>query len=170
VEILNENEVIKKLKKIEVEIIRRKDNNKLLSYNTGVKVHQKQIIFHKNTSRNRWVFGGNRTGKTECGAVEVIYLARGNHPYKKNKENTSGWVVSLSTQVQRDVAQQKILHYLNPDWIEDVVMLSGRKDSPGSGVIDHIIIKNVFNGVSRIGFKSCDQGREKFQGTGLDYV
>ncbi len=167
---MNENEVIKKLKKIEVEIIRRKDNNKLLSYNTGVKVHQKQIIFHKNTSRNRWVFGGNRTGKTECGAVEVIYLARGNHPYKKNKENTSGWVVSLSTQVQRDVAQQKILHYLNPDWIEDVVMLSGRKDSPGSGVIDHIIIKNVFNGVSRIGFKSCDQGREKFQGTGLDYV
>lgn len=79
-------------------------------------------------------------------------------------------MVSLSTQVQRDVAQQKILYYLNPDWVEDIVMLSGRKDNPESGVIDHILIKNVSGEISKIGFKSCDQGREKFQGTSLDYV
>ena len=96
------------------------------------------------TKRNRWVFGGNRSGKTECGAVETIYLARGNHPFKENKKNVEGWVVSLSTQVQRDVAQKKILNYLNPDWIEEVVMLSGRKDYPENGVIDYIKIKNVF--------------------------
>lgn len=139
-------------------------------YNKGEKIHKKQIAFHKSTKRNRWVFGGNRTGKTECGAVECIWLARGIHPYKNNKESVSGWVVSLSTQVQRDVAQKKILHYLNPEWIEDIVMAQGRKDSPENGVIDLIKIKNVSGQISTIGFKSCDQGREKFQGTSLDFV
>ncbi|MGN1208339.1 MAG: terminase large subunit domain-containing protein [Christensenellales bacterium] len=163
-------ELLKKLNLINNEILRRKKNNKLLTYNTGKVVHEKQILFHKCKKKNRWVFGGNRTGKTECGAVETIYLARGIHPFRENKPNTSGWVVSLSTQVQRDVAQSKILNYLNPDWIEDIVMLSGRKDSLACGIIDKILIKNVFGGISTIGFKSCDQGREKFQGTSLDYV
>ena len=148
----------------------RKKKNKLLDYNAGEKKHLKQIEFHKCNKKNRWVFGGNRSGKTECGAVEVIYMARGCHPYRDIKGATSGWVVSLSTQVQRDVAQNKILRYLNPDWIHDVVMLSGRKDSYENGVIDYILIKNVFGTLSKIGFKSCDQGREKFQGTSLDYV
>lgn len=163
-------DIINSVNKIVAEQNRRKLNSKLKFYNTGELVHKKQIEFHKCKKRNRWVFGGNRTGKTECGAVEVLYLARGNHPYKKTPKNTSGWVVSLSTQVQRDVAQQKILYYLNPDWIIDIVMLSGRKDNPSMGIIDHILIKNVNDGVSKIGFKSCDQGREKFQGTSLDYV
>lgn len=163
-------DIIYKLQKIYNEITFRYNKNKLLRYNTGKKVHKKQIAFHKCLKRNRWVFGGNRSGKTECGAVEAIYLARGNHPYKQNKKNVEGWVVSLSTQVQRDVAQRKILYYLNPDWIVDIVMLSGRKDYAESGVIDYIKIKNVFGGISKIGFKSCDQGREKFQGTSLDFV
>lgn len=97
-------------------------------------------------------------------------MARGVHPYRKNKKDTVGWVVSLSQQVQRDVAQKKILHYLRRDWIEEIVMLSGRRDSPESGVIDFIKVKNVLGGSSIIGFKSCDQGREKFQGSSLDYV
>ncbi len=152
------------------ELKRRKRNNKLFEYNSGEKVHKKQIAFHKCTKRNRWVFGGNRSGKSQCGAVEVVWLARGNHPYKTNKAKTDGWVVSLSQQVQRDVAQQKILYYINPDWIVDIVMLTGRKDSPESGVIDYILVKSVSGEVSKIGFKTCDQGREKFQGTSLDYV
>lgn len=162
--------ILDQIKQIQNELEVRKIKNRLSNYNIGQKVHIKQINFHKCNKKNRWVFGGNRTGKTECGAVEVVYLARGNHPYKKNNHSTNGWVVSLSTQVQRDVAQQKILYYLNPDWIEDIVMLTGRKDNATSGVIDHILIKNVFGKISRIGFKSCDQGREKFQGTSLDYV
>jgi len=162
--------VIEKIRMIEEIQNLRKSKNKLLSYNTGDKIHLKQVEFHKSTKKNRWVFGGNRSGKTECGAVEVVYLARGCHPYRKIERATSGWVVSLSTQVQRDVAQNKILNYLNEDWIEDVVMLSGRKDNYANGVIDYILIKNIFGTTSKIGFKSCDQGREKFQGTSLDYV
>lgn len=167
---MNVQEIVERIKEIDIELNKRNEKSNLEKYNSGKLKHKKQILFHKCLKKNRWVFGGNRSGKTECGAVETIWLARGCHPYRENKPNVSGWVVSLSTQVQRDVAQSKILHYLNKEWIEDIIMLSGRKDSPEVGIIDTIIIKNVFGGLSKIGFKSCDQGREKFQGTSLDFV
>ncbi len=163
-------EIVEKIIEIEEIQRKRKDEDNLANYNKGKKKHKKQIEFHKCKKKNRWVFGGNRSGKTECGAVEAIYLARGIHPYKKNKNNVFGWVVSLSSQVQRDVAQKKILHYLRKDFIHDIIMAEGRKDSPENGVIDQLIIKNAFGGLSTIGFKSCDQGREKFQGSSLDFV
>ncbi len=162
--------VIERIKIIEREEKRRKGDDRLAKYNVGEVVHQKQVAFHKCPKKNRWVFGGNRSGKTECGAVETVYMARGVHPFRQNKNNVFGWVVSLSQQVQRDVAQAKVLSYINPSWIEDVTMLSGKKDSLKYGVIDQIRIKNVFGGTSVIGFKSCDQGREKFQGSSLDFV
>ncbi|MCI8343314.1 MAG: hypothetical protein HFE25_02575 [Clostridia bacterium] len=163
-------ELLEKIKAIESEQKRRREQDALARYNTGGKRHKKQIAFHRCKKRNRWVFGGNRSGKTECGAAETVYLARGTHPYRKNKPNVFGWVVSPTAQVQRDVAQKKVLHYLRPDWIADIVMTNGRKDSPQTGVIDQIVVKNVFGGTSVIGFKSFDQGREKFQGSSLDFV
>lgn len=161
-------EIIGRINAIEYEQKRRK-NQPLARYNKG-KVHKKQMAFHMCQKRNRWVFGGNRSGKTECGAVETVWLARGIHPYRANKDNISCWVVSLSQQVQRDVAQQKILYYLDKRWIKQVVMLEGRRDSPQSGVIDYLLIENIFGGTSKIAFKSCEAGREKFQGTSLDFV
>ena len=161
--------LVKKILKLEKEINVRYNANKLNFYNKKGKVHKKQIAFHKCKKRNRWVFGGNRSGKTECGAVEVVYMACGNHPYRKNKV-TEGWVVSLSRQVQRDVAQRKILEYLPASYIEKIVMVSGGQDSAENGIIDFILVRSDVGGISRIGFKSCDQGREKFQGTSLDYV
>ena len=163
-------EIVEKIIEIEREIEKRRFDDALKEYNGGEKVHLKQLAFHKCLKRNRWVFGGNRSGKTECGAVECVYMARGIHPYRENRQGVHGWVVSLSAQVQRDVAQKKILRYLRKDWIDDIVMISGRKDAPENGVIDFIRVKNAFGGVSVIGFKSCDQGREKFQGASLDFV
>ena len=93
-------ETVRKILEIEREQKRRYRNNALARYNTE-RVHEKQMAFHRCAKRNRWVFGGNRTGKTECGAVETVWLARGNHPYRENKR-TDGWVVSLSRRVQRD--------------------------------------------------------------------
>lgn len=163
------NELKYKLSLINKEISQRKNENFLSKYNTGEIIHQKQMAFHKCLKKNRWVFGGNRSGKTECGAVETVWLARGIHPFRKNKK-IDCWVVSLSKQVQRDVAQAKILHYLKSNWIEKIVMNKGRQDSAESGVIDFILVRNVFGSLSKIGFRSCDQGREKFQGASLDFV
>lgn len=163
------NEIIEKIKSVERELEKRAQAP-IARYNAGGKKHKKQLAFHKCKKRNRWVFGGNRSGKTECGAVEAVWMARGIHPYRKNRPDVFGWVVSLTAQVQRDVAQKKILHYLRPDWIADIVMQSGKKDAPERGVVDQIAVKNVFGGISVIGFRSCDQGREKFQGSSLDFV
>ena len=112
-----EDKLIKRLLRIEKTIDLRYNANRLNFYNKKGKIHKKQLAFHKCKKRNRWVFGGNRSGKTECGAVEVAYLACGIHPYRKNKV-TEGWVVSLSRQVQRDVAQKKILQYLPQSYID----------------------------------------------------
>lgn len=168
---MNREEILSRIAEIDRELARRKkDTAALDNYNSGRKKHKKQLAFHKCKKRIRWVFGGNRSGKTECGAVETIWLLRGIHPYRKNRSDVFGWAVSLSQQVQRDVAQSKILKYLPKSWIADITMLSGRKDAPASGIIDQIKIKNVFGGISTLGFKSCDQGREKFQGSSLDFV
>ena len=72
-------EIVERLLSIEREMEKRKKADALAAYNVGEKVHQKQLDFHKCLKRNRWVFGGNRSGKTECGAVECVYLARGIH-------------------------------------------------------------------------------------------
>lgn len=158
-----------RLKILLAEKHRRNQKTPIDLYNTGDLIHKKQVAFHKCLKKNRWVFGGNRTGKTECGAVECVWLARGIHPYKKNQK-TDGWVVSVTTQVQRDVAQKKVLKYLKKEWIQDIIMLSGSKSSSEFGVIDKILVKNVFGSISSIGFKSLEQGREKFQGASLNYV
>lgn len=165
---MDERETVLKILAIERELSAR-SREPLASYNRD-KVHLKQMAFHRAAFRNRWVFGGNRSGKTECGAVEAVWLALGEHPYKQNRDGVQGWVVSLTRQVQRDVAQAKVLRYLPPRRVEEIVMESGRKGSPEYGIIDHIAVRNAFGGISRIGFKSCDQGREKFQGTSLDFV
>ncbi len=166
---MSKKELICRILEIEREIKSRREEKKLFSYNKK-KVHKKQIEFHKCQKKVRFVFGGNRSGKTECGAVEAVWRARGIHPYIKNRESVCGWIVSVSYEVQREVAQSKVLSYLPKDWIEDIVMASGRKGVPENGIIDHIVVKNVFGGLSRIGFKSLDQGREKFQGASLDFV
>lgn len=165
---MDEKQTVREILALEREQ-RRRAAEPLRLYNAE-KVHLKQMEFHRCGSRNRWVFGGNRSGKTECGAVESIWLALGEHPYKPNRPDVQGWVVSLTQQVQRDVAQSKILKYLPPRRIADIVMASGRKGAPEYGIIDHITVRNAFGGLSKIGFKSCDQGREKFQGTSLDFV
>ena len=166
----DEKAVIERLLELEREVALRGRKNVLSYYNTGEKIHEKQLAFHKCPLRNRWVFGGNRSGKTECGAVEAIWLLRGIHPYRKNKRNVTGWVVSPTYEVQREVAQSKILFYINPDWIEKITMQEGSSQYPETGIIDTLYIKNVFGGISKLGFKSCQQGREKFQGASLDFV
>lgn len=148
------------------ELNRRKREDKLKYYVP----HAKQMQFHQCPKRNRWALGGNRTGKTEVGAAECVWYARGTHPFKQITRPTDGWVVSLTNEVQRDVAQQKVLSYLNPNWIKGVKMREGRADDPDHGVIDFILVESVHGGNSVIGFKSCDQGRERFQGTSKDYI
>ena len=78
-------EIVEKLCRIEAELNRRRAEDKLAAYNTGERKHEKQLAFHRCKKRNRWVFGGNRSGKTECGAAECVYMALGIIPTAKTK-------------------------------------------------------------------------------------
>ena len=71
---MDETAIVKRLKEIGEEA-KRRAASPLANYNKGEKVHEKQLAFHKCPKRNRWVFGGNRSGKTECGAVETVYMS-----------------------------------------------------------------------------------------------
>ena len=147
-------------------LLQAEANDKLSRYNKGEKKHEKQMEFHRDTRRNRWLFGGNRTGKTVGGAVESIYYALGIHPYRRVPVPSRGWVVSLTNEVQRDVAQKEILYWLPRHRIKKIMVRAGRQDDPENAILDTIILDNG----SVIGFKSCDQGREKFQGTSQHWI
>jgi len=147
------------------EIERRRKEGRLELYNTGEKIHKKQIAFHSSAKRSKAFFGGNRVGKTVAGAVEGVCHATGNSRFRKLIAS-SGWVVSLTNEVQRDVAQKEILNWLPKSEIKDFVIRHGRKDDPANSIIDKIILKNG----QTIGFKTCEQGRESFQGTSQGWI
>lgn len=113
------------------ELARRQREEKLRLY----RPHPKQRLFHQCDKHNRWALGGNRTGKTEVGAAELVWFARGTHPFKRITRPMDLWAVSLTNEVQRDVAQKKVLSYLDPKWIKGVKMREGRADDPDHGVI-----------------------------------
>lgn len=145
-------------------IEKRTKENRLEIYNVG-KIHKKQIRFHESEKRMKAIFGGNRTGKTVAGAVEAVSHALGYSKFRQMKPS-SGWVVSLSGDVQRKVAQAEILRWLPKKEIANIVMRHGRKDDLEGSLIDEIRLKNG----CFIGFKTCEQGRESFQGASLGWV
>jgi len=167
----------KELQKILSEIERMKKEEHI----RFIRPYDKQEKFLLSNKRNSWILGGNRTGKTESGAIRAVFLALGERirPYLKDwPENlrekykplitrfggkpTRGWICSVSFEVQRDVTQKKILG--DPETgipgllpLREIKKITYRS----TGIID--TIRLVGGGI--IGFKSYDQGREKFQGS-----
>ena len=89
--------------------------------------------------------------------MEAVWFARGTHPYKQITHATTGWVVSLTNEVQRDVAQQKVLSYLNPSWIKGIKMREGKVEDLLHGVQPfelHIAVLEMKNILQR-----CDSGK-----------
>ncbi len=65
---MQREDILRRIAEIDAELKRRRQKSKIELYNSGRTKHKKQMAFHKCRKRNRWVFGGNRSGKTECGA------------------------------------------------------------------------------------------------------
>ena len=114
-----------------------------------------QDQFIKSPKRNRWYFGGNRSGKTEVSASEVVRFAKGEHPYRKIDVPNNGWAVSPDANVSREVMEVKIRKYLNQS---DIKRWRERER-----------IIELQNG-SQIFFKSADSGVTKFTGRDIRYA
>lgn len=117
--------------------------------------HDKQKEATASMAAIRVLFWANRVGKTEWGGQETTRYATANHPYRVVKEGVEIWACCPSYEVQEDTTQKKLLSYLPEQDIERIDYLRGR-------IIKKITMKNG----TAIVFKSYDQGREKFQGTG----
>lgn len=119
------------------------------------KQHAKQIEATASDKAIRALFWGNRVGKTEWGGSETARYALNNHPHRIIGEPVEIWACCPSYEVQEDTTQKKLLNYLPDKSIARTDYIRGK-------IIKKITLKNG----TVIAFKSYDQGREKFQGTG----
>ena len=171
------NNTLNKVKLNYLKLLKQKllyiKNNKLEFYSP----HKKQVEFHKLGSfvKERIFMAGNRCGKTYCGSMEMAMHLTGIYPKgwegKVFNASIDAWAASVSIEATRDILQSS---YLGTDDIAGCIPknciehITYRRGV--SGAIDTIYIKHVSGGISTLGFKSYDQGREKFQGTSKDLI
>lgn len=148
-------------------------NNKLEFY----KPHKKQVEFHKlgKKVKERIFMAGNRCGKTYCGSMEMAMHLTGIYPAnwqgKTFNKPINAWAASVSIEATRDILQASYLGTndvagcIPKNYIHHITYRRGI-----SGAIDTVYVKHKSGGISALGFKSYDQGREKFQGTSKDLI
>lgn len=90
----------------------------------------------------------------------------------------SAWVGGKSSKETRDIVQKELLGVPeNPEMIgtgtipkQDIVAGTVTRMTGVPNAVDTVLIKNQFGGNSVLGFKSYDQGRERWQGVGKDLI
>jgi len=112
-------------------------------------------------SRIRLVHGGNRSGKTELGAVETLQRAL--------RAPCEIWAVTTDYGTSVEVQQAKIFRYLpkTPEGAPDPALVAYAIYSAESGFTNRVV---RFSNGSILRFHSCDQQRHRLQGTSLDFV
>lgn len=168
------------LKVLERELDQRKRRNLLRAY----KPYPKQREFHAagRQFRERLLMAGNQLGKTLSAGAEAAMHATGRYPDwwagKVFDKATRAWVSGVTGESTRDNPQRMLYGaFLHPgtgmipkDAIKDKTTKRGLAES-----LDQLVIRyggggDLQAGESIIGFKSYDQGREKWQGPTLDWV
>jgi phage terminase large subunit-like protein len=135
------------------------------------------------TKRERLFMAANQVGKTEAGAFETMCHATGEYPPwwcgKRFRHKTIGWVAGVSSTDVKRVAQNKLC---GPPGVESEF---GTGMIPREAIVDKALGRGVTDaydeiqvqhrtdgkpdGISRIVFKSYEQGRKTFQGDTIDY-
>lgn len=157
---------------------RRKDRRRLTDY----RPYAKQREFHAAglTHRERLLMAGNQLGKTYCGAAEVAMHLTGLYPDwwtgRRWDRPTRWWAGSKTGEVTRDGVQRLLIGEPKNESEWGTGMIPGAHLSEWSrrqGVadaLDNATVRHVSGGISTLGFKSYDQGRQKWQGETLDGV
>lgn len=167
---------------LEMEAKKRQENNRLLSYSP----YPKQQEFHAAGThyRERLLMAGNQLGKTLSAGAEVAMHLTGRYPDwwqgKRFEKPISMWASGITGESTRDNPQRILLGALgkmgtgmiprNAFKDKDV---TNKRGTPNA--VDTVIVKfggggDIQAGESLLGFKSNDQGREKWQGPTLDLI
>ena len=117
--------------------------------------------FHASQAKNRWFFGGNRSGKSEASiGYDLCSYALGLHPYRKTPKNATIWAAANSWPlVGKLLWSEKIKAYLPATQIKAIVWHNKAEETPKE--------LHLANG-TRIEFKAYEQGRKAFEGRAID--
>src|SRR5262245_15068255 len=163
------------LANLETERNRRLTEDRLKYY----KPYPKQRDFHAAgaTARERLLMAGNQLGKTLAGGFEVAMHATGKYPPwwegKRFDRPTNSWACAVTGEVCRDTVQKVLIGRPGQEGTGSIPkdMILERVSARGiADLLDFIKVAHVSGGVSTIGLKTYQSGREKFQGEQLDFV
>ena len=123
----------------------------------------------------------NQVGKTYCGAMEVALHLTGLYPDdwqgRRFDKPVRFWAGSKTGEVTRDGPQRYLVGEPKDrsQWgyaaIPQRLFVGKPKVRQGiADAIDSVVVKHASGGNSTLGFKSYDQGREKWQAETLDGV
>lgn len=172
---LTEAQEREKLELLEL-LVKHRAENKLLDYGP----YPKQLEFHAagGKVRERLLVAGNQLGKTIAGSFEAAMHLTGQYPKDwpgiKFSKPTAGWAASETGQGTRDTVQRLLLGKPG-EWgtgsIPKSSLLEVKRASGGTpDCVDSITVKHTSGGISRLTFKTYDQGRLRWQGETLDFV
>jgi phage terminase large subunit len=117
--------------------------------------------FHKSQAKYRWLFGGNRSGKSEGNiGFDLCSFALGVHPHRKTPEGATIWgSANTWSLVGKLLWSEKIKLYLPMTQIRSIVWHNKNEEIPKE--------LRLANG-NRIELKAFDQGRKAFEGRAID--
>src|SRR5215471_1205463 len=141
--------------------------------------YPRQEQFHNAgaTHRERLLIAANQSGKSLAGGMECAMHASGRYPDwwcgRRFDRPTIGWGAGTTNETTRDTVQRILVGRpgqpgtgaIPKDAILDLVPARGTPD-----LLDSIKVGHVSGGVSVMGLKSYQRGRESFQGETLDYL
>lgn len=163
---------------ISIEYRQRFERERLYRYTP----YPKQREFHAlgATKRERLLMAGNQLGKTFCGAAEAAIHLTGEYPPwwdgRRFDRPVRAWAGSKTSEVTRDGVQRLLIGEPKDElqWgmglIPGALLLDTKRRIGTPDALDSALVKHVSGGKSTLGFKSYDQGRQKWQGETLDCV
>ena len=119
-------------------------------------------MFHRSQAKYRLIFGGNRSGKSESNmGADICAFALNTHPHRAwKREECVIWAAGETwADVGKIIWKEKIKSYIPAYRIQDVVWHNKREEIPKEVRLDNGCV---------IEFKAFSQGREEFQGRGID--
>ena len=119
---------------------------------------QEEVLMSR--SRRRIVVAGNRTGKTEGTMRDILWTARGNHPYRKTRRASVLWVGCPDFPSYLRFTKPAFDDWCPPGWIIGKFHESEK----------YVDIRRIGGGKCRIFFLSYDMPRSKWQGAGVDGI
>lgn len=157
---------------------KRRRTNKLALF----RPYPKQLEFYAAGAlhRERLLMAANQVGKSECGSIEVAAHLTGRYPDwwtgRRYDRPTKWWAGSDTSETTRDTVQTKLI---GPPADEtqwgtgaipaDCIISTNRRQGVANA-LDTVLVRHVSGGVSELGFKSYDQGRQKWQGAVRDGI